>query len=440
MRDLLLRPLPLRRLAQGFLFLPLVISCTGAVTAVASYYLDSGGLGERWFGSSGFFEVDADGARSLLSTIAGASMTVLSLVYSMTLLVFTLAASSLGPRLLETFIDNRVNQITIGILGAVFLHSVIALFAAAPEATPSISAGVAVVMAIVGFFWVAYFVNDAAHRVMIDHQIGRTEKQLRRQIQAMLEAAEEGRPAAPVPEGEGRPVAARRSGYVTHIDVSRLIALAQEAEAFVELAVAPGDFVFEGLPLARVVAEEGRLEADALRAVFWIRNSRAPEGDLLFSIHLMVEIAVRALSPGINDVYTAIGAMDHLSASLNLFLERGEPSPLRLDEGGRPRLRLKVLTAGEVLDTALAPLRRAAQRNVEVTVRLALILERLAATSDADHLPALRHQLKLLSNAAQQSFTLAEDRRAVAAAVAGTRAAFAAAAADQAPTAAAGSC
>jgi len=435
MRPFLLHklPIPLRRLAQGFLFLPLVVSCIGVLTAIASYYLDASGLGDAWLNHHRFLMVDADGARSLLSTIAGASMTVLSLVYSVTLLVFTLAASSLGPRLLETFIDNRVNQFTIGILGAVFLHSVISLFAAAPDATPSIAAGVAVLMAISGFFWVAFFVNDVAHRVMIDHEIGRTEKTLRRQVELMLEATTEGgRPTAPVPEGAGRQVAAERAGYVTHVDVDRLTRSATQADAFVEVLVAPGDFVFEGLSLARVIAEDERLNPAEIRQSISIRNSRAPEGDLLFSIHLMVEIAIRALSPGINDSYTAISAMDHLSASLNLFLKRGESNPLRLDESGRPRLRLKILSTEEVLDTALAPLRRSAQDNVEVSVRLILAIERLMRTAERNHWPALVRQLRLVANGAQNTLTLAEDRRTVAAAVVAARATLAARG-DEAP-------
>ncbi|GAB5467788.1 MAG: DUF2254 domain-containing protein [Rhodospirillales bacterium] len=405
----------LRRLTQGFLFLPMAIGCTGLVSAAVTLYLDHATVGQHWIDDVGLLQVDAQGARSVLSTVAGSAMTVLTLVYSMTLLVFTLAASSLGPRLLETFIENRVNQITIGILGAAFLHAIITLYAVSADTSPTFSAGVAILYGIASFFWLAYFVNDVAHRVMIDHQLGKTEKTLRRQVEQMLETTGASPlPSAPEPTDPGVVLLAERSGYVTHVAVGRLLDLALAAEGYLEVLVAPGDFVFEGLPLVRMVDQEVPLDRDTVAACLEIDDSRAPQGDLLFSVHLLVEIATRALSPGINDPYTAISAMDHLSASLNLFLEREEPSPLHLDDSGLPRVRLRVLSADEVLATALDPLRRATQSNVATTLALIAVIERLGKRAPVEHRPALRHHLRLVAQSAEHCLALPEDRRVVA--------------------------
>ena len=111
------------RLAKGFLFIPVCITLLGAVLAFAAFLIDDLQLLTGVFDFFGYSSISIDGARSVLSTIAGAMMSVISLVYSLTLVVFTLAAGNISARLLETFASNRTTQITIGLLGATFLYS-----------------------------------------------------------------------------------------------------------------------------------------------------------------------------------------------------------------------------------------------------------------------------------------------------------------------------
>ena len=133
-----------------------------------------------------FFNINEAGARAVLSTIAGAMITVISLVYSLTLIVFTLAASNIGPRVLETFTDNRINQTTVGFLGATFLFSLFVLYVVGDEEVPKLSVAIAILMVTISFFWVVYFVHDTARRILVDNEIARTQKSLRVSIERLL--------------------------------------------------------------------------------------------------------------------------------------------------------------------------------------------------------------------------------------------------------------
>jgi len=404
------------RLVKGFLFIPVCIALLGALLALITLLVDNLGLLSGVYEAFKFQEIGPDGARSVLSTIAGAMMSVISLVYSLTLVVFTLAAGNISPRLLETFASNRTTQVTIGLLGATFLYALLVLYMIDETRDVRFSVTMSIVMAAASFFWLVYFVNDVASRIRIDTEIGRIQASLRASIDGLLasEPREKPNDRDAIPSLPAHAAAARRSGYVTFIDSDRLIALAANLDGFVEVLVSPGTFVIEGMPIAEVLTETEDPDFGELHKAFRIGKARAPEGDIQFSVHLMVEIALRALSPGVNDSYTAISAVDHLSASLARILQRGAPSALLHDQEEKPRLWLKLLPVRDLLDTAMRPLRQASINNILVLDHLIGALRKMSTVCRPEHLPLLEHQLLNVVSDANQTIRSRPDRKQIA--------------------------
>jgi len=417
----------LRQAFRGFLVVPGMLALGGVLLVLGTLWLDRSPLAGAAIQALDVLRIDADGARAVLSTIAGAMMTVISLVYSITLVVFTLAAGNIGPRLLETFANNRANQLTLGLLGATFLYTLIALYAVGSDAVPRLTVALAIPLAAVSFFAVLYFVNDVARRVMIDNEIGRTQRSLRAAVDGLLAAD---RPEAPrerdaVPLGEGHLILSQESGYVIAVDGPRLVSLAVGYDGFIEVLACPGRFVIEGEPLARAFGAPPQETHDAIRQTLSLGDARSSAGDILFTVHLNVEIALRALSPGINDAYTAISAIDHTSASLARLLSQGAPSSLLLGADNIPRVWLDLISIRDIVGAALHPLRRAACGNMLVTLRLVEAIRRMGLVCQGHHAPLLHKHVRLIAEDARPQVTNQHDRQELAAVLHAARAVLA---------------
>ncbi|MFN3130237.1 DUF2254 domain-containing protein [Roseibium sp.] len=406
----------LYRLIKGFLFIPVCIALLGAVLAPITLFIDDNELLAKVFDSLRYNTLSVEGARSVLSTIAGAMMSVISLVYSLTLVVFTLAAGNIAPRLLETFASNRTTQITIGLLGATFLYALLVLFVVEDGKEVRFSVGVSIFLAAASFFWLVYFVNDVAGRIRVDAEIGRIQTSLRQSIDALLahEPPEKPSDRQETPDLPVTKVHGKRSGYVTAIDIDYLIETAKHYDGFIEVLVTPGAFVIEGMPIAEVRCQEDVCDTDPVLLAFQFAKARAPEGDIQFSVHLLVEIGLRALSPGINDSYTAISAIDHLSASFARILQRGAPSSLLCDEDGAPRVWLDLISVKDILHTAMAPLRQCARSNVLVLDHLISALGKMALVCRPEHKALIKRQLYDIARDANLELNSPADRSQIA--------------------------
>jgi uncharacterized membrane protein len=276
---------------------------------------------------------------------------------------------------------------------------------------------IAILLATTSFFWVVYFVHDTAQRVMVDTEIGRTQRSLRAAIERLLddEPHESANDAERIPTTARRPVLSEKSGYVTTVQSQRLLEAARAGKGFVRMVARPGVFVLAGTPIAYVHEDNGDTVRDgSIREAIYLEDVRSPDGDIQFNVHLNIEIALRALSPGINDPYTAISAIDHLSASLAMVLQRGAPSSLICDDEETPRVWLDILDVKEIVGTALHPLRRAARGNVMVMLHLIAAVGRMAAVTRDEHAGILHQHLRLIASDAAHSIANRDDRREVA--------------------------
>ena len=372
----------------------------------------------------GVFAVPYDTAVALLTTLAGGALTTLGLVYSLVLVVFTTAAGNIGPRLLQRFTNDRLNQVTAGLFGGTFMFALATLYASGPDRVPTASLLVTLGLAVWSVLQLIVFVQRAAQSVTVDVEVadisGRMEEEILRLVETAGPSRARDECALPAfPDDEGHRLFAGASGYVAAVDVAALMDWAETHDAVVEVLHGAGDFVLESTPLVAVDRAVSGEKREALEAIVDeavpILPSRTPEADIEFSVHLLVEIALRALSPGVNDTYTAIACVDRLSAALAVPVTEGLPGPVRLATAGpregEPCLVLPVITVEGVLDVAFDPLRRAARGNVLMLRATLDALARLHALVPpaADAAGLLRRHARLVMDAARRSDLLEAD-------------------------------
>lgn len=389
---------------RGFVTMPGSISLLGLAVASLSIWFDQ--TSQDLLGIAPF---SAEVSRTVLSTLTGAAMTALSLVYSMVLVVFTLAAGTIAPRLLERFAKDRTNQVAVGSLGALFLHSLTALsMTEGPQLLPVLAAGV---MALHSIMFLLFFVDRVSRRITIDEEVSSIAHELDAQLRrAAARSSGLDDEEMVLPGGAEATIRAERSGYLCRIDVDALTKQAQALGGVVDFIASPGDPVLEGDVIARAIGgDAANLAADAAATIV-IADRRTADGDLRFSVNLLVEIALRALSPGVNDSFTAIACIDRLTASLAAAADRGLSPGVYCDDRGAARVIVPKTDIADLIATAFDPIRRNCQGNGLVCEALIAALRRLVphlGTSAAD---AAERQITLILSGAEASAMLSEDR------------------------------
>ncbi len=390
-----------RRLRNGFGHLRDLGTVPG-IMAVGMWFLCIPALAvDAYFpdlaGQFDILRVDYDTGRALVSTVASASITTLGLVYSLVLLVFTTAAGNIGPRLLQRFTGDRANQITAGILGGTYLFSLSVLHQTDEGFVPHLSITLVIIFAALCVLQLIFFVHEASISVTVDEEVAEVAGQLQDRLAALVKDEASGA----VPDFDSAKMCwelkARKSGYVTAIDPEALITFASDNDLMIELKVRQGDFVLAGLPLLTASRELSEQEVGTLQEVeseaVRLSRSRNPDGDIEFSINLLVEIAVRALSPGLNDTFTAIVCVDRLSSALALPVAHGLQSGVWTDGADKARVKIPGFTLQNLLDRAYDPLRQTAQRNVLMMASVLESLGRLSQLANSEALPLVRWHL-----------------------------------------------
>lgn len=383
------------------------------VTLSLDEILDWDAERKGWFRNVG----SAEGARTVLGTIAGSMITVASLTFSITIASLSLTSSQFGPRIVRNFVRDTGNQIVLGTFIATFLYCLLILRTVRGGETdsfvPSISLTVGVVLAIASLAVLIYFISHVVMSIQAAHIIGSIGRDLDATIERLFPERIDEENEADHDEdeevefqGEAYRVLATRSGYIQSIDYEHLLATAKDASVVVWIPNHPGQFVARGQTIAEVygVAQNDKEKLDeSVLGAFLLGNDRSSRRDIEFYIDQLVEIAVRALSPGINDPFTAIQCIDRLGASLRLLAERTLPSGNHRDEEGEIRVVAKAQTMEGALDAAINPIRQYGGANPPVMMRLLETLAVLAefAPSEAERKALLMHARMIENSSAE---------------------------------------
>lgn len=398
------------RLRSSYWFVPGLMLVASVVLAAIMTRLD-----HTLARSSTRFEVFAstpEGARAMLSTLAGAQITIAGLTFSMTIVALTVAAQQFGPRLLRNFMRDVGNQVVLGTFVASFVYCMLVQgqIRGGDESTwvPSLSLAMAVVLALASLLVLIYFIHHVSSSIHASELVALVGSEIDASIdnlfpeEAGREADEDRQgPDGVIPDDPGAEVQGEAIGYVQAIDLEGLMVIACDSDLLIRLDCRPGDRVVQGCPIATVWPRPTDEVGRAINRALIVGAQRTPVQDLEFSIDQLVEVAVRALSPGINDPFTAMTCVDRLSAALCTLAQRTIPSPVRLDGSGRPRVVARPWTFCGALDAAFNQIRQYARGTTAVSIRLveglALVAGRVRRPEDR---AAVRRQLEMIERGA----------------------------------------
>ena len=359
----------------SFWFIPTLYLLVAVALAIALIEADGWfppGTLERWprlFGSG------AEGARALLTAIAGSMITVAGVVFSITLVALSLASSQYTPRVLRNFLSDRITQSVLGAFVGIFAYCLVVLrtIRGGDEGpfVPSVAVLFGLLLGFVGIGALIYFIHHISTSIQASHILAAATRETLRAVDNLFPAGEDDEGATGVREAVGAggtwyPVAAVRTGYVQTFDTDGLLAFASEHRTVVRMERRVGQFVIEGEPLAAVL---GVAPSDddlrRLRGSYAIGRQRTVEQDAAFGIRQIVDAALKALSPGVNDTTTAVMCIDHLTAILVRLSDRRVESCHR-GQDGEPRLLTCGPTYADLVSEAYDQIRQNAGGNVAV--------------------------------------------------------------------------
>jgi uncharacterized membrane protein len=341
---------------------------------------------------------NAEDAGSLLSALLGSLITMATLVISITMVVLALAAGQLGPRLIRSFVADRRTQAVLGLFIATIVYMLLIFRLIdgdlSKDAVPHFAVTMASALTFVCLVTLLLYVHHLARSIVADTVINRVGADLEWAVRQNLREAED-LPQLFVHRTDERPEphASASSGYVQAVDYEALAAAAAGRDCLVRLMVRAGHHVLEGRTAALVWPPDGldsELEAAITDAII-IGREPTPVQDIEFFIRQLVEMALRALSPGINDPFTAIAVIDRLAAALALVMERGDPQRLWSDSDGNVRVVAATSDFDGIVDLSFNQIRQGAAAHPDVLIRL---IDALAALSQAPRVPEQRATLR----------------------------------------------
>ena len=354
--------------------------------------------GSAWFLYSG----TAKQAPQFLSDLMSSMITMATLAISITMVVLTLAAQQLGPRLIRSFMSDIRTQASLGLFisTVVYLLLVLRSTFGKSDQVSNLAVSVGTVLVLFSLATLLLFVHHLASSIIADNAIARVGAQLDGDIARLLpKETENGDVEAPESRSQGAPLMLSRGGYVQAIDYNQIVNAATEAGAKVVLDLHTGQHVVSGSILGFVTPKKAVDEkfSAAVNNAFLLGSERSAVQDLEYSVHQLVEIAVRALSPGINDPYTALAALDRLTLSIAEVMKRGQAKVMWRDEESALRLVAQGSTFEGITDAAFHQIRQHGAGLPAILIRLTENIGQLLQQAREDFRPALEKHLELVA-------------------------------------------
>src|SRR5580700_1554713 len=366
----------------------------------------------------------ADAARQILTTIAAAVITVVTLVFSITIVTLTLASTQFGPRMLRNFIRDRITQLTLGSFVATFVYAILTLVSIGPgahgEFVPHVSITMTMALVVIDVGVLVVFIDHIAKSIQLPQVIASIAGDLAGAIEteAALASAGLGPKTGPslsemlvrLDEDSGV-VRAPGSGYLQYVSMSTLIDIASSSHAVIRLLHRPGHFVVEGEPLADVwPAAAAPGVARALGGAHATGPHRTLTQDLSFAVDQLVEIAIRALSPAVNDTFTALACIDWLGDGLSKIAVSWHPHTFHRDGNGEIRLITVPVSYERLVQRSFEKVRQAAGGMPAVLIRQLDALHKIMTVAPASRSQVLLDQADMIQRLNLRTVPEASDQ------------------------------
>ncbi|KUL22808.1 hypothetical protein ADL15_47320 [Actinoplanes awajinensis subsp. mycoplanecinus] len=370
------------------------------------------------------FSGGPEAARAVLSAVAGSLVTVTSLTFSLTVVTLQLASSQFSPRLLRTFTRDRLVHLSLGMLLATFVYALTVLRTVRgdlpdqPAFVPQISVTVAYLLALVSVLALVVFLAHLSRQIRVEWMMRQVHAETNATIGRVLTGEGTAR-TAPIAPDDAIVLTAGGSGFLTSVDERALLAAAMDNAAVVLIDRLPGDSLVAGTPIgqawpflrdARLVKTRHDALTGCLHRAVRTGFERTAAQDVAFGLRQLVDVVVKALSPGVNDPTTAVHGLGHIAVLMCDLAGRDLGPRLVCDDEGQTRLVLRRPSFDELLDLAVAQPRRYGAAEPVVLSRLATMLREIAwtASGSVQRAAVARHLESLVATIEQQSFDPSE--------------------------------
>lgn len=429
----------LDRLRVSFWFAPVIMSLGAILLAWVMYWIDSRIPNVILADSRFIFSGTPGEIRTTLIGMAGTILATAGVVFTLLTLPLSTVAAQYGSRLLRVFLGDRTTQLVLGIFVATFIYCLAAALSIPPVEVepegPQLTATVGLFLMLASFASLIALVQHVSTMLQAPNIAAAAGAELRDVTLAEMPetvrsdaGCQTSREAEGIlVEAGGYPVRVRETGYIEFVDPETVLALAEERDLVIRLLRKPGSFISRDEVVALVWPAEHRQEQareyaglrsidepleEQIRRAFRLGNTRTPTQDVTYAVNQLVEMAVRAMSPAINDPFTAMTCLDYLGESLALFLRQGEKEPCYYDRDGRLRLVLDPVTFDDLLSAAFDMLRHASCDNASVLRHMLEAIEvisREAKSSEARQ--KLLYQVNCIQSESEASKLIEQDRQ-----------------------------
>jgi len=388
------------RISVNFLFIPAVMALGAVLLAWLIYWVD-GQIPNEVLNTSRLIVSGSPGElRGYMFSMATAVLTTAGVVFTLLTLPLSTVAAQYGSRLLRIFLGDRTTQFVLGIFVATFIYCVSGALIIPPAEIqpegPQITATIGLYLLVVSFACLILLIQHISMMLQAPNIAAAAGVELLnvvRDASGSENQRQTGRsPPDSLIEAEAHPVRANITGYIQYVDPDYLLPLAEKKDLVIRLMPKPGAFVRTGIILARVwPANRVDEELDnEIRNTFHLGNQRTPTQDVEYAVNQLTEMAVRAMSPAINDPFTAMTCLDYIGAGLALFVRQGAISPNIYDSRGQLRFMFDPVTFDELLSAAFDMLRHASADNASLLLHM---LQTINVIGDDTKSPEARQML-----------------------------------------------
>ena len=410
MRALPVRPEPLwlidfhQRITVSLWFLPTIFAAAAIGAANLTIWLDTRIAAP--IGVRPDLVSDPGTAATFAGAIAAATLAFVAVVFATTLVAIQLAASQYSPRTVRIFIRSRITRVTLGLFLATFVFSLIILVSnrasvgSAKQFAPVVSVSVLLALTLATVFGFVVYLHTVVRTMRVQYLLEAIAAESRRAIEENFPPAsayldvESGQ----LDSSPRRLDYAGTAGVVSATDLHGLVTLCQRKKCWLELTVGAGEYLVHGTPIA-LVHGAAALDGQEVSKFFLMRGERTFVQDPAFGFRQLVDIAIRALSPAVNDPTTAVQAIDRISDLLAISGTRPDPTGLRVDSEGAVRVKQKLRNFDGLLVLALTEIIRYGAGAPQVVRRLLEVLNELEGTLPTERHAAIARHRRLLDAA-----------------------------------------
>lgn len=386
------------RLRVSFWFSSVLMALGAVLLAWVVYWLDTRIPNQALADSHFVLSGSVSDMRSALLNMAGTVLATAGVVFTLLTLPLSTVAAQYGSRLLRVFLGDRTTQFVLGMFVGTFVYCIAAALSIPPTAVepegPQLAATVGLYLMLATFATLVLLVQHISTMLQAPNIAASAGAELRAVVRAELSDKVTSRPnqsqasldsSLMLAETEGYAVHVTGTGYLQYIDPESMLTLAQDKDLIIRVLHKPGHFVGPGVATALVwpASRVDELVARQIRKAFQIGNVRTPTQDVAYAVNQLVEMALRAMSPAINDPFTAMTCLDFIGEGLSLSIRQGEKGSRYYDREGRLRIILEPYMFDELLSGAFDMLRHASCDNGSVLLHMLAVIDRLAQEANS---------------------------------------------------------